>query len=95
MDIVLTIDTSDEHISRLPKHAAVCIMSELIVALEGQPFTPKLDDRNPVRGVFKCVAKDSPEFAEPWLKGKLRSGRGFGKKIADARGDMTQWQIQT
>lgn len=47
MDIVLTIETSDEHMIRLPKYAAGWIMSELIVALEGHAFTPKLDIRTP------------------------------------------------
>lgn len=95
MDIALSLETPGGHSSRPPKHTAIGIMSELIVALEGHPFTPKLDDRNPTRGVLECEAIYSPEFAEPWLKGELRSGRDFGKKIVEARGDKIRWQIQT
>ncbi|CAK4033148.1 vacuolar carboxypeptidase Cps1 [Lecanosticta acicola] len=98
LDIVLTLDTDGGHSSRPPKHTAIGIMSEVILALENHPFEPWLGERNPaspVRNVLECEAEHSPSHVEPWLRRGLASGRDIGSEMAEARGDAIRWQIQT
>lgn len=73
-------------------------MSQIVQALEDNPFSPVLDPTNPVKNVLQCEAVYSPSNVEPWLRKELASGssaRDLGEKIVKSRGDAIRWQIQT
>lgn len=73
-------------------------MSQIIEALEHNPFSPALDTTNPVRNVLQCEAVYSASKVEPWLRKELASGGSageLGEKIVESRGDAIRWQIQT
>ncbi|KAF2173821.1 hypothetical protein M409DRAFT_62069 [Zasmidium cellare ATCC 36951] len=98
VDIILTLETSGGHSSRPPKHTSIGIMSKIVEALEENPFSPVLDQTNPMRNVLQCEAVHSPSHVEPWLRKELASGGSaheLGEKMVNSRGDAIRWQIQT
>lgn len=58
-DAKLVIEVKGGHSSRPPAHSGIGIMAELIVALEGHPYTSVLTVQNPLRGYLEYQAKFS------------------------------------
>ncbi|VUC34811.1 unnamed protein product [Clonostachys rosea] len=48
------------HSSAPPPHTGIGIMSEIVVALEDNPYTPQLEDESPIYESAKCLARYSP-----------------------------------
>lgn len=97
LDIVMTLEVPGGHSSRPPPHSAIGIMSELVIALENNPFTPLVDDNNPYRNVLECQAKYTSRDVEPWLKEALKDGQDqdLGQRLVDSRGEAVRWMMQT
>ena len=98
MDAQLVLETSGGHSSRPPAHSGIGIIAEMIVALEHNPYTPKLTKENPLRGFLECEAKYTPEDLESWLRRSLQrddDGTEIGKKLADERGPRIRFSMQT
>ncbi|KAI2464557.1 putative vacuolar carboxypeptidase Cps1 [Annulohypoxylon bovei var. microspora] len=95
-DIQLTLEVNGGHSSRPPRHTGIGIMADAIVALERDPYTPRLTQSNPFRRVLECRTKYSPDNVQPWLRDELLSGneKEIAEKIA-AEGTDDQWLLQT
>ncbi|KAK7513543.1 putative vacuolar carboxypeptidase Cps1 [Phyllosticta citriasiana] len=74
-----------------PPHTGIGIMAELITELEANPYTPRLTQDNPFRGLLECQVKYSPKDVEPWLRHALSNRhpneKGLGTRLAKGRED--------
>ncbi|KAF2085188.1 carboxypeptidase S [Saccharata proteae CBS 121410] len=98
VDIILRLDADGGHSSRPPKHNGIGMMAEMIIALEDNPFKPRLTRENPYRGLLECQVKYTPEEVEPWLKSALEKnedGLALGARLAESRGRESQYSFQT
>ncbi len=97
-DVILTLEVNGGHSSQPPEHTAIGIMAEIIVALEQNPFKPRLMKENPFRGFLECQVRHTPHEVEPWLKDALLKGDDevkIGTRLAEARGKEVRFLIQT
>lgn len=97
LDIVLTLDVPGGHSSKPPPHSAIGIMSDFVLALENNPFSPLVDNTSPYRNVLECQAKHSSHDVESWLKDALKDKKDLtlGQRLVDSRGDSARWLMQT
>ncbi|KAI1482302.1 carboxypeptidase S [Daldinia eschscholtzii] len=95
-DIQLTLEVKGGHSSRPPRHTGIGIMADAIVALENEPYAPRLTHSNPFRRVLECRTKYSPEAVQPWLRDALLSGDEYeiAKKLAEEETEE-KWLLQT
>ena len=95
-DIEFTLRTAGGHSSKPPPHTSIGIMAEMVVALENNPYVPRLTQSNPFRRVLECRATYSPSDVEPWLRKELQSGdeEVLAAKIA-ASSKEERWLMQT
>ncbi|KAK8193356.1 putative vacuolar carboxypeptidase Cps1 [Phyllosticta capitalensis] len=97
-DLLITVSVDGGHSSRPPPHTGIGIMAELISELEANPYSPRLTQDNPFRGLLECQAKYSPKEVEPWLRHALSSRhtdeKRLGTRLAKARED-DRFIIQT
>jgi Gly-Xaa carboxypeptidase len=98
LDVYLKLEVDGGHSSRPPAHSGIGIMADMIVALEKNPFKPRLTMENPFRGFLECQVRYSPREVEGWLKEALIHGENeatIGSKLADARGEEVRFSLQT
>ena len=98
VDIIFTLEVNGGHSSRPTAHSGIGIMSEMIVALEKNPFTPRLTKTNPFRGFLECQVRYTPKKVEHWLAGALLDGHNeaaIGAKLAKSRGKEVRFLMQT
>lgn len=98
LDVYLTLEVNGGHSSRPPPHSGIGIMAEMIVALEQNPFKPRLTKENPFRRFLECQVRYSPTEVESWLKDALIGGNdgvGIGTRLAEARGYEVRFSMQT
>lgn len=98
LDVHLTLEVNGGHSSRPPAHSGIGIMAEMIVALEANPFQPRLTTENPFRGFLECQVRYSPREIESWLQDALINGEDelyIGTRLADARGEEVRFSMQT
>lgn len=98
LDVILTLEVNGGHSSRPPEHSGIGIMSEIIVALEQNPFTPRLTETNPFRGFLECQVRYTPKQVEGWLKDALLKGDdevSIGTRLAEARSKEVRFSMQT
>ncbi|KAN0068673.1 hypothetical protein V8E54_013397 [Elaphomyces granulatus] len=95
-DVRLTLRTTGGHSSTPPPHTGIGIMAQLVVALEKEPYVPRLTQTNPFRRVQECKAKYSPDRVQPWLKSSLESGdeERIARKLAE-NAEAERWLMQT
>ncbi|KAI1377764.1 putative vacuolar carboxypeptidase Cps1 [Hypoxylon crocopeplum] len=95
-DIQLILDIKGGHSSRPPKHTGIGIMADAIVALENEPYSPRLTQSNPFRRVLECRTRYSPEAVQPWLRDALLSGSEgkIAEKLAEEETEE-KWLVQT
>lgn len=74
LDIYLDLDMDGGHSSKPPPHSAIGVISEIVVALEANPYHPVLVEGSPYYQHLVCQAKYSPA-ADPWLADALQSDR--------------------
>ncbi|RKO88466.1 carboxypeptidase S [Blyttiomyces helicus] len=70
-DIKITISAPGGHSSIPPPHTAIGILAEIVSAIESTPYSPALDDSNPLLEMLRCSARWDPNF-DPWMKSALR-----------------------
>lgn len=94
-DVQLTLDVNGGHSSRPPKHTGIGIMADAIVALEKNPYSPRLTQSSPFRRVLECRAKYSADEVQPWLRDALLSGdeKEIAEKLAEE--ETEKWLMQT
>lgn len=73
VDIWFALHVAGGHSSIPFPHTGIGIMSELVVALESNPYTPKLIKNSPIYNHYVCQARYSPE-AEPKVTKLLEKG---------------------
>ncbi|KAF3061867.1 Carboxypeptidase S [Daldinia childiae] len=95
-DIQLTLEVKGGHSSRPPKHTGIGIMADAIVALENEPYVPRLTRSNPFRRVLECRTRYSPGAVQPWLRDALLSGDEYeiAEKLAEEETEE-KWLVQT
>ncbi|KAI1779138.1 carboxypeptidase S [Hypoxylon cercidicola] len=95
-DVQLTLDVNGGHSSRPPRHTGIGIMADAIVALENNPYSPRLTQSSPFRRVLECRAKFSAKEVQPWLRGLLLSGdeKEIAEKLAREETEE-KWLVQT
>ncbi|KAI1386732.1 carboxypeptidase S [Hypoxylon trugodes] len=95
-DVELTLEVKGGHSSRPPKHTGIGIMADAIVALEKEPYSPRLTQASPFRRVLECRTRYSPDAVQPWLRDALLSGseEEVAKKLAEEETEE-QWLVQT
>ncbi|KAH7361757.1 carboxypeptidase S [Plectosphaerella cucumerina] len=62
IDIEIIVRSAGGHSSMPPKHTSAGIASELITMIEGESFTPRLHEENPILDFLWCGAEHAPEF---------------------------------
>jgi Gly-Xaa carboxypeptidase len=98
LDVHLKLEVTGGHSSRPPAHSGIGIMAQMIVALEANPFKPRLTMENPFRGFLECQVKYSPNEVESWLRNALINGENevdIGTRLADERGEEVRFSMQT
>ncbi|KAI0841219.1 carboxypeptidase S [Hypoxylon sp. FL0890] len=95
-DIELSLEVRGGHSSRPPKHTGIGIMGDAIVALENEPYSPRLTLASPFRRVLECRTKYSPDAVQPWLRDELLSGseKDIAVKLTEEDTDE-KWLVQT
>lgn len=95
-DIQLSLEVNGGHSSRPPKHTGIGIMADAIVALENEPYSPRLTQSSPFRRVLECRTKYSPDAVQPWLRDALLSGseKDIAVKLAEEETEE-KWLVQT
>jgi len=98
LDIILMLEVNGGHSSRPSEHSGIGIMSEMICAMEQNPFKPRLTQSNPFRGFLECQVRYTPNKVEDWLERALLKGEdevSIGTKLAEARGKEVRFLMQT
>ncbi|BEI81672.1 hypothetical protein CcaverHIS002_0208320 [Cutaneotrichosporon cavernicola] len=80
LDIVMRVGTEGGHSSVAPPHTGIGIMSQIINALEADPFKTKLTPDSPLLQGLACVAQ-APDAPKEWKK-LLKSSKGWAKLAA-------------
>ncbi|KAI1764439.1 carboxypeptidase S [Hypoxylon sp. FL1150] len=95
-DVQLTLDVNGGHSSRPPKHTGIGIMADAIVALENNPYSPRLTLSSPFRRVLECRARYSADDVQPWLRDALLNGdeKEIAEKLAEEDTEE-KWLMQT
>ena len=84
-DVVITVRMPGGHSSIPPDHTSIGILSELIQAIEANPYPPRLDSENPYLAKLQCGAAHAPEFPKKLrqlLKTEARSCKAHTDKLA-------------
>jgi Gly-Xaa carboxypeptidase len=77
LDIVMRVGTAGGHSSMPPKHTGIGIMSQIINALEENPFETKLTPDSPLLQGVACLAQ-AKSFPKKYAK-LLKSRKGWDK----------------
>ncbi|OTA59276.1 vacuolar carboxypeptidase Cps1 [Hypoxylon sp. EC38] len=95
-DIQLSLEVRGGHSSRPPKHTGIGIMADAIVALENDPYSPRLTQSSPFRRVLECRTRYSPDAVQPWLRDALLSGseKDIAVRLAEEETEE-KWLVQT
>ncbi|OCF45385.1 Gly-Xaa carboxypeptidase [Kwoniella heveanensis CBS 569] len=68
MDIVISVGTAGGHSSVPPVHSGIGIMSQLVTALENNPFPTKLTPASPYLTALQCAASHAASFPRKYSK---------------------------
>ncbi|KFX91838.1 hypothetical protein V490_05702 [Pseudogymnoascus sp. VKM F-3557] len=60
LDVGVNVTSTGGHASTPPDHNAIGITSEIIMAIENNPFSGKVTTKNPMFGYLGCVAAHAP-----------------------------------
>ena len=83
LDVGINVTSTGGHASNPPDHTAIGIMSEIVVAVEDDPFLGKVTRQNPMFNFLECAAAHAPESSFPAIRNEL-------DKVA--QGDLTAQQ---
>ncbi|KAJ4393546.1 hypothetical protein N0V93_002758 [Gnomoniopsis smithogilvyi] len=95
VDIWFALHVAGGHSSIPFPHTGIGIMSEFVVALESNPYTPKLIKDSPIYNHYVCQARYSPK-AEPKVTKLLEKGelKELAKELA-SQDRSTNYRLQT
>lgn len=95
VDIWFSLHVAGGHSSIPFPHTGIGIMSEFVVALEANPYTPKLIKDSPIYNHYVCQARYSPE-AEPKVTKLLEKGelKELAQELA-GQDRSTNYRLQT
>ncbi|KAK5790853.1 hypothetical protein VI817_006162 [Penicillium citrinum] len=65
LDVGINVSSTGGHASNPPDHNAIGILSEIVVAIEHNPFPGKLTPKNPIFQFLECGAVHAPESSFP------------------------------
>lgn len=95
VDIWFTLHIQGGHSSVPFPHTGIGLISEMVVALESHPYTPKLIKDSPIYNHYVCQARYSPK-AEPKVTKLLEKGelKELAKELA-SQDRSTNYRLQT
>lgn len=95
VDIWFTLHVQGGHSSTPFPHTGIGIMSEMVVALESNPYVPELIKNSPIYNHYVCQARYSPK-AEPKVTQLLKDGdlKTLAKELA-SQDRSTNYRLQT
>jgi Gly-Xaa carboxypeptidase len=81
LDVGINVTSTGGHASNPPDHSVIGIMSEIVMAIENNPFPGKVTSKNPMFGFLECAAVHAPESSFPMaIRNKLNKvAQGDGK----------------
>lgn len=84
LDVGINVTSFGGHASNPPDHNVIGVMSEIIVAIESDPFSGRVTTKNPMFGFLECAAAHAPVTSVP---------REVGENLGQvARGDVQAQQ---
>lgn len=93
LDIAINVSSTGGHASNPPDHNVIGILSEIVVAIEGNSFPGKVTPKNPMFSFLECGAVHAPESSFPdAVRGALsmaaRNNSLSQEQLAQALDDM-------
>lgn len=93
LDMGINVTSTGGHASNPPDHSVIGIISEIVMAMENNPFPGKVTTKNPMFGFLECAAIYAPESSfPPAIRNKLdKVAQGDGKaqqQLAEVLDDM-------
>lgn len=93
LDIGINVSSTGGHASNPPDHNVIGILSEIVVAIESNPFPGKVTPKNPMFRFLECGAVHAPESSFPdAVRGRLsmaaRNDSLSQEQLAHALDDM-------
>ncbi|KAJ3403989.1 hypothetical protein HDV05_007412 [Chytridiales sp. JEL 0842] len=67
VDVEIRVETPGGHASIPPDNNGIGLMALIVTMLEKSPYTPALEDNNPVINLLSCIVEHG-EDVNPWLK---------------------------
>ncbi|KAH8695224.1 hypothetical protein BGW36DRAFT_360930 [Talaromyces proteolyticus] len=65
LDVGINVSSTGGHASNPPDHNAIGILSEIVVAIESNPFLGTVTPKNPMYNFLECAAVYAPESSFP------------------------------
>lgn len=65
LDVGINVTSTGGHASNPPDHNVIGVMSEIIMAIESDPFQGRVTTKNPMFGFLECAAAHAPESSFP------------------------------
>lgn len=99
LDVGINVSSTGGHASNPPDHNVIGILSEIVVAIENNPFPGKVTPRNPMFRFLECGAVHAPESNFPTavrrkLSKAARNDSATQEQLAQALEDM-RYQFKT
>ncbi|OKL62478.1 hypothetical protein UA08_02557 [Talaromyces atroroseus] len=94
LDVGINVSSTGGHASNPPDHNAIGILSEIVVAIESNPFLGKITPKNPMFNFLECAAVYAPESSFPMSvrrtlsKAVAQDGNISQEQLDQALGDM-------
>ncbi|WWC89786.1 uncharacterized protein L201_004712 [Kwoniella dendrophila CBS 6074] len=83
MDIVISVATAGGHSSVPPAHSGIGIMSQIVTALEDNPFPTKLTPASPLLTSLQCASEYSSNLPSKYSKLLKKEGPKSYPKLAN------------
>lgn len=61
LDVGINVTSLGGHASNPPDHNVIGVMSEIIIAIESDPFSGRVTTKNPMFGFLECAAAHAPQ----------------------------------
>lgn len=65
LDVGINVTSTGGHASNPPDHSVIGILSEIVMAIENNPFFGKVTSKNPMFAYLECAAVHAPESSFP------------------------------
>ncbi|KAK8869586.1 hypothetical protein IAR55_000153 [Kwoniella newhampshirensis] len=92
LDIVISVGTAGGHSSVPPEHSGIGIMSQVVSALEDNPFPIKLTPASPYLTALQCASEYSPNFPKSYASLLSHEGPTSYPKLAKLLASTSPFQ---